>query len=196
MESPERLAVRQALDSLKPYLRAYLTQRGARAQDRGSASTDRKRESDIQSLLRLCLASWEDVLRRELPSVAKSYLHELIDIRNRWAHEESFSRLEVDRAVDTVRHFSLLIGAPPPNKTTVNKRVETRVKPKSGKRETQRDVLRRIFQSAGQNADKAVAEYARAEKRGEVARLRNKNGLDSEDYARALLADGLKKGWL
>jgi len=38
--------------------------------------------------------------------------------------------------------------------------------------------------------------YGDAERRGKVSRASNKYDISSEAYARALLADGLRKGWL
>src|SRR5262245_51310033 len=43
---------------------------------------------------------------------------------------------------------------------------------------------------------RTVNEYAAAERRGEVFRERNVHGVDAEQYARRLLEDGRRKGWL
>lgn len=60
----------------------------------------------------------------------------------------------------------------------------------------QRDVMRRIWAAYGPDEDNVVREYAAAEHRGEVARARNKYHIAAEDYARALLSDARRKGWL
>jgi hypothetical protein len=60
----------------------------------------------------------------------------------------------------------------------------------------QRDVMRHIYARYAADEEKAIREYAAAERRGEVARARNTYGITAEDYARRLLADGLAKGWL
>lgn len=60
----------------------------------------------------------------------------------------------------------------------------------------QREVMREIYRRCQGNGDRAIREYSSAERRGEVTRKSNKYGLSAERYARALLADGLKKGWL
>ena len=62
-------------------------------------------------------------------------------------------------------------------------------------RRTQRDVMRELVKRLGPNKQAVVAAYAAAEQRGEVDRLRDKNGIDAERYARAFWADGVKKGW-
>lgn len=195
MDTTERAAVRRALDELKPYLAAYLSQRGLVPSLSASGASPRPGVVDMQALLKACLGAWDPTLRRELPNVAKSYIHELIDIRNRWAHEEPFSRAESERAKDTARQFAKLIGAPTstaeaPDSAGLAKR--SVVSP----RESQRDVMSRIFIASGRDPERAVREYAAAERRGEVRRKSNKNSVSAEDYARALLADGEKKGWL
>lgn len=61
---------------------------------------------------------------------------------------------------------------------------------------SQRDVMRHIFDRHWPVRDKVIAEYAAAERRGEVVRSRNRYNLSPEQYAHRLLEDGLKKGWL
>jgi hypothetical protein len=47
----------------------------------------------------------------------------------------------------------------------------------------------------GADVDRVIKEYAAAEVRGEVRRISNQSGMTAESYARALYADGAKKGW-
>lgn len=202
MDTIERAAVRRAMDELKPFLAAYLTQRGIEVPPTGPAMP-RTGGGDMQALLKACLSAWEQTLRRELPNVAKSYIHELVDIRNRWAHEEPFTRAEADRAADTARQLGSLIGAPASARATRTAAESEATRPEapraahtSVRRETQRDVMSRIFVSCGRDHQRAIREYAAAERSGEVRRKSNKHGISAEDYARALIADGLKKGWL
>jgi hypothetical protein len=191
MDSAERQSVRRALDALKPYLEAFLAQHRVRVDTpvRGRPSAG----PDIQALLKASVQNWDASLSAVLPRVARSYIHELLDVRNRWAHEEPFSAAEATRATDTARVFGALLGAP----TTAAPAAKSPSKAKSGgRRESQRDAMIRIFIAAGRNPDRAVQEYAAAERRGEVVRKSNKHGIDPEAYARALLNDGQKKGWL
>lgn len=192
MDTAERAAVRHALDSLKPYLAAFLAQRGVVVAS-DARGPSKAASPDIQAHLKACLASWETTLRRDLPSAARSYIHELIDIRNRWAHEEPFTTREAARAADTVQHLTLLLGAPVATAAPITAKV---ARTAGGRRETQREVMRRLFVASGRNPDRAVHAYAAAERAGEVVRRSNKHGISAEDYARALLADGEKKGWL
>ncbi|HRN51916.1 MAG TPA: Swt1 family HEPN domain-containing protein [Gemmatimonadaceae bacterium] len=193
MDSPERQSVRRALDALKPFLEAFLHKQGVRPAPAigGHAGST----PDIQALLRACLHAWDAVLQHQLPRVARTYIHEILDVRNRWAHEAPFTAAEAARAADTARVFAVLIGAPEQPATIPATAPAPRPAP-GKRRESQREIMARIFVAAGRDEERAIREYAAAELRGEVVRKSNKHGLDAESYARALLNDGLKKGWL
>ncbi|WP_205589621.1 hypothetical protein [Chachezhania antarctica] len=62
---------------------------------------------------------------------------------------------------------------------------------------SQRDAMRRFWQEhRNQGAEAVINAYAKAEMSGEVERRNNSSKRDPYEYARALLNDGLKKGWL
>ena len=61
---------------------------------------------------------------------------------------------------------------------------------------SQRSLMRQIWERTKPDQQRAVAEYAAAELRGEVQRTSNSTALSAEQYAYRLLQDGLKKGWL
>ena len=61
---------------------------------------------------------------------------------------------------------------------------------------SQRDKMRELYQRCAQDEEKTITAYAAAEQRGEVHRRSNDYALNHEEYARRLLADGLRKGWL
>ena len=155
----------------------------------------------MQALLRAVLDEWDAAFRSRLPSVARSYVHELLDVRNRWAHEEPFTDAEAERALDTIRQLASLMGAPiakpaPPDRAPRTHRQAVGTSSIGGPRPSQRDVMRAIYARCGGNIDDAVNEYAASERRGEVARRSNSAGVPPEAYARALLQDGERKGWL
>ena len=60
---------------------------------------------------------------------------------------------------------------------------------------TQRDKMRTLIAKYGRNPDRVCKEYASAEERGEVSRTSDENDMAPEAYARALYADGDRKGW-
>lgn len=61
---------------------------------------------------------------------------------------------------------------------------------------TQRDAMRSIWSKVRPDEWEAIREYARMEEMGLVKRKSNDYNLSAEEYARALLNDGFKKGWL
>jgi hypothetical protein len=61
---------------------------------------------------------------------------------------------------------------------------------------TQRAIMQRLFVQHGRDIERTIAAYADAERLGEAARSRNASDQSPEQYARALLNDGLRKGWL
>jgi len=60
----------------------------------------------------------------------------------------------------------------------------------------QRELMREIFAASNGDEVRIVREYSAAERDGKVLRKENKSDKSPEEYARALLADGLKKRWL
>jgi hypothetical protein len=69
--------------------------------------------------------------------------------------------------------------------------------PAIGMRPTsQRAVMRELFVRHRGNPEHIIVAYAAAEYGGEVPRASNRSGLKPAEYAKALLSDGLKKGWL
>lgn len=195
--------VRSALDLLKPFLASFV------ASTVSSASRQQGLErADVQGLLGTILANWETVFSARMGKTARHYVFELKDVRNRWAHEEEFSSDDARRAIDTAALLAQSIRAPATVVATIrtlaeSTRDEREVskpsapgKAKSRSRPTQRSVMLRIYEKYAPDEARIVREYAAAELRGEVQRVRNESGLSGEEYARALLADGRKRGWL
>lgn len=60
----------------------------------------------------------------------------------------------------------------------------------------QRDKLRELFEQHGADPEALVREYADAERKGIVVRRRGGSGVTPEEYARRLVADAAKKGWI
>lgn len=190
-ETENRATVRRALDLIKPYLAAYIAQvLGSGASSRGL---------DVSALLGTMIERWDRDFASRLPRSARAYVHELRDVRNRWAHEEPFDDDETRRAVDTARLLAKAIGAPAEQlalSTDGSRAPAARAsRPVAGRTPSQRDVMRDIFARFSDH-ERIIREYAAAERRGQVARRRNKSGVSPEEYARLLLLDGLKKGWL
>jgi hypothetical protein len=68
-------------------------------------------KNDAQFLLKAMWDAWNDVFRAKLSQSDRTYVSELRNIRNRWAHQETFSTDDAYRALDTVHRLLLDISA-------------------------------------------------------------------------------------
>lgn len=203
-----RERVLRALDALLPYLHKFVNQ----TLD-ASACRGKRVAADIGPLAHAIREEWRAVFSARLDGPTRNYVHELLDIRNRLAHSRPFDDDEARRACDTIRLVAKAVGAPLaeydrragrvdalsavslPRESPTDTPRTPRGAP-SGRRLTQRDVMRAIWASCAPDEERAIREYAAAERRAEAPRKRNESGHTPEQYARALLADGLNRGWL
>lgn len=73
---------------------------------------------------------------------------------------------------------------------------EGHLPPASGPRASQRGLMRDLFEALKGDEERVVEAYAAAETTGAVQRASNAHKMEPVAYARALLADGLRKGWV
>lgn len=77
-----------------------------------SVSTDGPvSKGDVQFLLRVMAGEWRAVFERTLGRNERSYVSELIDARNKWAHQEAFTSDDAYRALDTVERLLQAVSA-------------------------------------------------------------------------------------
>ena len=67
---------------------------------------------DAAALLKLMWETWNDVFRDTLGFTERSLVSELRDWRNKWAHQESFSSDDTDRALDSAERLLAAVSAP------------------------------------------------------------------------------------
>ena len=67
---------------------------------------------DAAGLLKVMWESWNEVYRDTLGHAERSLVSELRDIRNRWAHQESFSSDDTYRALDSTQRLLTAVSAP------------------------------------------------------------------------------------
>ena len=60
---------------------------------------------DTQAVLKAMVDNWQRVFRYVLGHVERSYVGELLDVRNKWAHEKPFTSDDVYRALDTMQRL-------------------------------------------------------------------------------------------
>ncbi|MDW8300077.1 MAG: DUF499 domain-containing protein [Anaerolineae bacterium] len=69
------------------------------------------RSIDAQGWLNLISRRWEDIFRSRLGQSERSYVMELIDWRNKWAHQQPLSLDEAYRMADTAARLLRVVGA-------------------------------------------------------------------------------------
>lgn len=69
-------------------------------------------EWDVHALLKLMWEAWNAVFRKVLGHAERTFVSELRDARNRWAHQESFSSDDAYRALDSTVRLLAAISAP------------------------------------------------------------------------------------
>ena len=69
-------------------------------------------EWDAAALLKLMWEAWNDVFRRTLGPADRSLVSELRDLRNKWAHQQTFSSDDAYRAFDSAGRLLAAVSAP------------------------------------------------------------------------------------
>jgi len=67
---------------------------------------------DTHGCLHLMWRRWGEVFQDKLGHVARSYVSEMIEARNRWAHQNAFSNDEAYRVADTAARLLQMVTAP------------------------------------------------------------------------------------
>ena len=75
------------------------------------ARSERADPSDAQFLLAVLADEWRDVFSRVLDKGHRAFVGELIDVRNRWAHQGRFSTDDAYRALDTIHRLLSAVSA-------------------------------------------------------------------------------------
>lgn len=75
------------------------------------ARHERASQGDVQFLLGVLADEWREVFSRVLDKGHRAFVGELIDIRNRWAHQNGFSTDDAYRAIDTVHRLLTAVAA-------------------------------------------------------------------------------------
>jgi hypothetical protein len=117
--------VGKAMDLLKqglaPFLECELTnvyKDQARAQAARLMGEDRLLADkpiagwDAAVLLKLMWEAWNDVFRRTLGQAERTLVSELRDVRNKWAHQQTFSSDDAYRALDSAGRLLTAVSAP------------------------------------------------------------------------------------
>jgi predicted AAA+ superfamily ATPase len=69
------------------------------------------KDLDTAAMLVIMDREWRDLFSDRLGKSHRAIVNEVIDIRNRWAHQEAFSNEDTDRALDSVTRLLRAVGA-------------------------------------------------------------------------------------
>jgi hypothetical protein len=123
MPPSNRDRVGQALDllgeALKPYVEREMQaaygdrwlQEAAVSLDREIDVRDAEAHLDVYALLKIMWEQWNQVFKRVLSFGDRTLAAELRDVRNRWAHQESFTTDDAYRALDSAQRLLMAISA-------------------------------------------------------------------------------------
>ena len=75
------------------------------------ARNERANPDDAQFLLAVLADEWREVFAKVLGRTERNYVSELIEIRNRWAHQGNFSTDDTYRALDTIQRTLASVAA-------------------------------------------------------------------------------------
>jgi predicted AAA+ superfamily ATPase len=82
-----------------------------RADTSAIQSSKKVSASDAQFLLRVVWDEWNSVFRNVLGQSERTYVSELRDVRNRWAHQDTFSGDDAYRSLDSIHRLLLAVSA-------------------------------------------------------------------------------------
>ena len=82
---------------------------------------------DVAVLLVVMDRKWNEVFRSTLGRAERTYVIELIDVRNRWAHQEAFSGDDTDRSLDSMSRLLTAVSASQADEVNTIKRELRRV---------------------------------------------------------------------
>ena len=115
MAITNREQVGKALDLLREGLAPFVARelKGTNYVDNG-APADHKpvAKRDVAGLLRLIWDNWQSVFRTILGRAERSLVSELLDWRNKWAHQASISRDDAYRMLDSASRLLTAVSAP------------------------------------------------------------------------------------
>jgi len=96
-------------DGAEPHLRGTV---GLEAKGRKPTNDERFAAMDIQALLTILNNVWGDAFQADLGQAGRSYVNELRDVRNKWAHQNPFTLDDTYRAFDTMTRLLEMVAAP------------------------------------------------------------------------------------
>lgn len=212
-------------EGIAPYiLRELKASYGANWYSRGSAAltgtvgidASRKKGSDeekyalldVQALLSIAWSEWNQVFQVKLGHTGRTYVSELRDVRNKWAHQQAFTLDDCHRALDTMGRLLQMVSAPQADVIGKMARELLRIRyEEEAKREVKKGAqivtetgtpvgLKAWREIATPHPDVASGRYQQAEFAADLAQVEAKEAEDEyqnpvEFFRRTYLTEGL-----
>lgn len=107
--------IENALDllkrGLKPFIDHQMGKLHGKDWERSMQAQKPAVSGDVQWLLKVMLNNWNDFFAPVLTRTERTLAHEALDVRNRWAHQETFSPDDTYRALDTIERLLCAVNA-------------------------------------------------------------------------------------
>jgi ribonuclease III len=66
---------------------------------------------DVSAILKIMMRQWDQVFRKNLSNSERALISELLEVRNKWAHQSRFSTDDTYRALDSISRLLKVISA-------------------------------------------------------------------------------------
>jgi hypothetical protein len=83
------------------------------AEARGSTDEERFAALDAQALFFIMWDNWNQVFHAKLGHIGRTYISELREVRNKWAHQQAFTAEDAYRGLDTMQRLLEMVSASP-----------------------------------------------------------------------------------
>ncbi len=165
---------------------------------------------DVQALLLILWENWNQVFHAKLGHMGRTYVSELREVRNKWAHQQAFTAEDAYRGLDTMHRLLEMIGAAPEAESIsasaremMRQRLEEEAKLEIRRRaETITETrtpsgLKPWRDVATPHPDVAAGRYRQAEFAADLAQVvsgeaESEYGDPQEFFSRTYITDGLK----
>ncbi|HNQ55880.1 MAG TPA: Swt1 family HEPN domain-containing protein, partial [Methanothrix sp.] len=164
---------------------------------------------DIQPLLVVMWSNWPQIFQSKLGHAGRSYVSELREIRNKWAHQQAFTIEDTYRALDTMQRLLEMISAPEAKAVQASAREMMRQRfEEETKRELKKSAeivtetrtqcgLKPWRDVATPHPDVAAGRYRQAEFAADLAQVvsgdaEDEYGVPREFFSRTYITEGLK----
>ena len=170
---------------------------------------DGKVRWDTQALLKTMIDNWQGAFRQTLGHFERSLVSELLETRNKWAHQEAFSSSDTMRALDSTQRLLVAVSARKEAKEIEELLIDLQrlVFKEQSRQKTRQATLIEAKPEAGlqpwrdivtPHPDVASGRYMQAEFAADLAQVARGEGTDeyrdpAEFFRRTFITDGLRE---